>query len=205
MDRDDREARFRADLVARVTACGVDQAHVGIRYEDVLQSHVVRIEGGSLTADQVRDLVDATWARADLEFADPANTGLHHDAIQRAGARMVETRAAEILSEHPDIPRFDPRRRTLSEYARALEAYFGFAPGAALSVADGKLNVRPLKGPLDREQSHRLGQMTIMAIAMGHGRLGVVLVGRDRDHEGAEPGRGLQPRLPGPAADAGLS
>jgi hypothetical protein len=177
MDRDDREARFTADLLARVTACGVGEDHVGIRYEDVLQSHVVRIEGGPLTANQVQDLMDATWARADLEFADPANTGLYHDAMQRAGARIVEAQAAELLSKHPDFPRFDPRRRTLSEYAEALEAYCGFAPGAALSVVAGRLTIGPLKGPLDQEQSRRLYEMTIMAVA--DDRVGAVLVGYD--------------------------
>lgn len=142
-DANEQAAAFEAELIRKVSSCGVDASHLSLRYENYLQDYDLVVRSGPLTPKQIACINDVVGSAAILSFLDPENAAEHREAQSRKSRQT----ARELAKAMPGLPVYDPLRMTLAAFAREIEVYCGVEPGAVLKVVDDRLlSVQPQRG-----------------------------------------------------------
>jgi len=130
------------ELKARLHALGVTDANMATAADDYDEPILML----TFSPAEYARLDKAELARLELDsryrlrLTDPAQI---HDLAKISGAEQRARDKAIVLKELADkgeldrFPRYVPGR-SMTIYARQLEAYCGYAPGKALRVIDGK-------------------------------------------------------------------
>ena len=158
--------RFKAALVRQLEPVGIGEDRIHVEYRAYLQDCEVLIDGGELTDEQISLLRDATRFGGCLAFTNAENDARLHRAESRDGQEIMKARAAELLPKLAGLPRFDPRKTTLADFAVEIEVFCGIAPGTALHASDGKtLDVRA-QSNVDSVQLQRLMDAITAALSL---------------------------------------
>lgn len=156
------EAKFVAALRRELVACGVPCDTISIVYADILQSHEATISCGPLPADQVACVALAASASCHITFTHDQNK----DLLRRWEQETYMTALREQAETMPDVPRYDPARMTLEEFARAVEDYSDIEPGSGLEVRDSCVILIRSMLPLEPGGLQRFGRL-MQALSIG--------------------------------------
>lgn len=178
-DQTQREEVFKANLIARLTAAGVQEGDVTITYRDELQDYEILIGGETLTNEAIADIRAATRMAGTVTFEDAENAARLYAQEAIEGRTYIRNMGAELRATTPGLPVYDPVAMSLADFAAALETYSGFQPGQVLSVHDNAtLQIGPAQGPVDVDHFRRLFD-AITATLFDHEDVNVVLVVED--------------------------
>jgi hypothetical protein len=178
-DQSQREESFKADLIARLTAAGVQESDIMVTYRDDLQDYEILIGGGTLTDEGIAHIRTATRMAGIVTFEDSENAARLHAQEAVEGRALMRNMGAELRASTPGLPVYDPAAMSLADFATALETYAGFQSRQVLSVRENEtLRIGPVIGPIDSDRSRKLFN-AITATLFDHEEVNVVLVGED--------------------------
>lgn len=178
-DQSQREEGFKANLIARLTAAGVQESDITVTYRDNLQDYEILIGGGTLANEAIADIRTATRMAGIVTFEDAENAARLHAQEAVEGRAFMRNMGVKLRASTPGLPVYDPAAMSLADFAAALETYSGFQPRQVLSVRDdATLQIGPAQGPVEFDRFRRLFD-AITATLFDHEDVNVVLVGED--------------------------
>lgn len=135
--------RPAATVQEALARCGIDRGQIAQRFDREVQSEVAIISGGGYDDAVLGCAADALAERLAIARFEASDTDSRFgDLWGAAMQRLAESHARQWLSERgllDTLPRYDPERQTLAEFAVALERLCGIAPGAAFTIEAGML------------------------------------------------------------------
>jgi len=178
-DQSQREESFKADLIARLTAAGVQESDITVTYRDDLQDYEILIGGGTLTDEAIAGIRTATRMAGIITFEDTENVARLYAQEAVEGRALMRNMGAELRASTRGLPVYDPAAMSLADFAATLETYAGFQPRQVLSVRENEtLRIGPVIGPTDFDRSRKLFD-AITATLFDHEDVNVELVGED--------------------------
>jgi hypothetical protein len=130
-DADELGRQWKASIVDRLVACGVNADRIIIEHQDDLQDYEILITEPPLPREQIAAIRAAAGTNI-LTLENPANRDLSKRLVHEETRDALTQEAAKM----PGLPRFDPERVTLAEFAREIEAWCGVEPGSVLKADD---------------------------------------------------------------------
>lgn len=143
------------DLVSSVAACGVKATNIVERWNEAQQETFISVRQESLSNATIKCLARTSWKLlVDFQFVSPGLQAQYDEA--RAAVPDVKATVERMRRDNrrwlarqgllSGALRIRAERGSLSEQARRIEVFCGFAPESVLQVSAGKIWIRPTPG-----------------------------------------------------------